>query len=191
MARFWTSDLHLGHARIAEFCPGRKALGQTREEQDAMLITRFNLVTTPEDEIWFLGDIALGAIAESLPMVEQIHAKKFLVPGNHDRCWIGDKRHMKWMDRYREVGFTILPEQTRTTIAGFGVNVCHFPYEGDSHGEDRHAAYRFHDDGVTPVIHGHVHDAFQTNGRQFNVGVDANAYLPVHEAALEEWVRTL
>lgn len=191
MARFWSSDWHFGHARIAEFCPGRMTLGDSIEARDDALVRRINEQVSPDDDLWVLGDIAMGSIAYSLPVVSRIHANLFLVPGNHDRCWIGDRRHDKWMERYEEVGFTILPEQSQTEIAGYTVNICHFPYEGDSHGEDRHGAYRMTDDGVTPIVHGHVHDDFRVKGRQFNVGVDANDYNVVSDATLAEWVRSL
>ena len=59
----------------------------------------------------------------------------------------------------------------------------HFPYEGDSHDEDRFTRWRPVDDGAW-LLHGHVHTSWQVNGRQINVGVDVWDYAPVSEAAL-------
>lgn len=66
----------------------------------------------------------------------------------------------------------------------------HFPYAGDSHGEDRYVELR-PDDWGQPIIHGHVHTDWHVNGRQFNVGVDVNDFTPVSEETLIDWVRSL
>lgn len=52
---------------------------------DAELIRRGNQAVAPTDVVLHLGDVALGPIAESLPLTAQLHGRKFLVPGNHDR----------------------------------------------------------------------------------------------------------
>jgi calcineurin-like phosphoesterase family protein len=190
---WFTSDWHLGHARIAEFEPARSVLGGTVEERDANLIERFNEVVRPGDSLYNLGDVSMGPIDYSLPLVGQINGRKRLVPGNHDRCWIGDKRHAKWTQRYLDAGFAdILPEQTSMTIGGRRVNLCHFPYDGDSHGtgNDRHKEYRMSDRSV-PIVHGHVHSEFAERGNQFNVGVDVRDYRPVHYDEIVAWLDRL
>lgn len=70
------------------------------------------------------------------------------------------------------------------------VSFSHFPFAGDSHDADRYTELRPEDWGQ-PVVHGHVHTEWQTNGRQFNVGVDVNDFTPVSEETLVDWVRSL
>lgn len=70
-----------------------------------------------------------------------------------------------------------------------GVRFSHFPYAGDSHDADRYTELR--PEGRGPLVHGHVHTEWQTNGEQFNVGVDVNDYKPVSEETLIDWVRSL
>jgi calcineurin-like phosphoesterase family protein len=77
---FFTSDLHIGHVGVA------KSRGfSTTDEHDERIIANWNAVVGVSDEVWVLGDVALGAIAESLPKVGRLNGRKFLVCGNHDR----------------------------------------------------------------------------------------------------------
>ena len=48
----------------------------------------------------------------------------------------------------------------------------HYPYVGDSRDKDRFTGMRPMDTGGY-LVHGHVHEKWRTNGRMFNVGVDA------------------
>jgi calcineurin-like phosphoesterase family protein len=143
------------------------------------IIENWNSVVDHIDIVFVLGDVALGKIADSLPQVKRLNGTKYLVPGNHDRCWSGNKK-VREIDtqRYFEVGFYILPENF---ISINDWRLCHFPYVGDSHDEDRYRSHR-------PVsatedewlLHGHVHEKWKRNGRQINVGVDVWDFTPVH-----------
>jgi len=75
-------------------------------------------------------------------------------------------------------------------IGGVLCNVNHFPYPGPEDGQyrDRFDAFRPTDDGL-PLIHGHVHSAWQVNGRMVNVGVDVWGFRPIPEPALVEILR--
>ena len=42
-----------------------------------------------------------------------------------------------------------------------------------------------------PLIHGHVHGAWRTRGRMFNVGVDVNEFKPVNELEIALWLEDL
>ena len=57
MARWFTSDLHFGHSNIIRYsgCP----FADTGEMNEA-LIDRWNAVVGNGDEVWVLGDVALG-----------------------------------------------------------------------------------------------------------------------------------
>jgi calcineurin-like phosphoesterase family protein len=87
--RWWTADLHLGHANICSYT------GRPYHSLDAMneaLIEKWNSRVGEVDEVYVLGDLAMGHIGETLPLAGLLNGSKVLVPGNHDRCWDGLRR---------------------------------------------------------------------------------------------------
>ncbi|MCU1387922.1 MAG: metallophosphoesterase [Ilumatobacteraceae bacterium] len=188
MARFWTSDLHLGHANIIRYCHRPFA---DVDAMNAALIDRWNDTVEDSDEVWVLGDFALGAIAEMLPLAQRLRGTKVLVAGNHDRCWAGwGERSHRWIETYLDAGFDeVLQGWVPITIGGRPARACHLPYEGDSHDDDLFVSQRPTDDG-TLLLHGHVHDQWRVDGHQVNVGVDVWDYRPVSDdMVLQEYVR--
>jgi len=150
------------------------------------IIRRWNAVVAPQDTVFVLGDVAMGTIAKTLPLVMRLSGRKLLVPGNHDRLWSGAfgkhadelplyPGYQRWLVAYRDVGFSILGEDM---VSKWGFQLCHFPYEGDSTDSDRFTAHRPADQGRW-LVHGHVHEKWQVNGRQINVGVDVWDFTPV------------
>jgi calcineurin-like phosphoesterase family protein len=186
MARYWTADLHFGHTNIIRY--SRRPFADVAAMNDG-LVARWNEVVDPDDEVWVLGDVAMGPILESLANVTRLHGTKVLVAGNHDRCWSGHgPKAEPWVERYLEVGFAeILQGAVAVTIGGVEALACHFPYEGDSHDEDRFTAYRPIDDGL-PLVHGHVHRSWKVSGHQLNVGVDVWDWRPItDDQVLAAW----
>jgi calcineurin-like phosphoesterase family protein len=189
MATFFTSDTHFGHQRIIELC--ERPFDSVDEMNEAM-IERWNETVKPEDIVFHLGDVALGKIAESLPLIGRLNGSIFLVPGNHDRIFSGEKekQRVRFLPEYKKVFTGIMAESLRMVLGGSEVMVSHFPYVGDSHGADRHADKRPKDEGL-PIIHGHVHDEWAENGRMFNAGVDVRDFRPVHEDVVVDWLKSL
>lgn len=180
--RWFTSDLHIGHTNVIAYCdrPFRSV-----SAMDAALVAAWNAVVGPDDEVWVLGDLAMGPIAESLPLAKQLVGCKHLLVGNHDRPF-EERRRDEWADRYRyEGGFEDLYYGTLdlTLADGTAVQACHFPYEGDSGDHDRFVPQRPTDEGAW-LLHGHVHERWRQRGRMINVGVDAWAGRPVAEQEL-------
>jgi calcineurin-like phosphoesterase family protein len=213
MKTYFTADTHFGHARIIELAHRPFA---DVEEMNRELLERINSTVSSEDRLVILGDICMGKLEESLPLLAEIRAKELiLVPGNHDR-WslayhhrgedVAAKRHEFRLryeaQRARTIAFQDaapsgwslfgLTGDWETLATPLGAAwFSHYPYEGDSQGEDRAAFLRVEDDGVSPIIHGHVHEEWQIRGRQFNVGVDVNEFAPVSEEKLNDWVSSL
>ena len=182
MTRFFTADLHLGHANIIGYCD-RPYAGVDEMNED--LVERWNDTVTSGDEVWVLGDVAMGRLDDSLRLIAGLAGTKVLVPGNHDRCWPGHGAPAAaWVDRYLDAGFArILPEQVDLTIGGQAATACHFPFHGDSHDDARFASHRPVDDGRV-LLHGHVHTRWRVEGRQVNVGCDVWDFRPVTEEAI-------
>lgn len=188
MATFYTSDQHVGHARICELA-GRPF--SSVEEMNDAIVERHNAVVSPDDTTYFLGDFAMGPLEESLALVGRMNGRLLLVPGNHDRVFSRFRRNGPRpadFDRYRDAGLDIVGERTRVVIAGTDVLLCHFPYTGDSRDHhDRYADLRPADDGGW-LVHGHTHGRWRQNGRQIDVGVDAWNFFPVHEGVLADLI---
>jgi calcineurin-like phosphoesterase family protein len=177
---FYTSDLHLGHERIIELC---NRPFDSVDEMNEETIDRWNEVVNPNDWVWVLGDVALGKIAESLPLVLRMNGYKTLIPGNHDRCWSGNRK-IRPVDRarYLDVGLRIIGENIYSDSKNW--RLCHFPYEGDSQDEDRYEKHRPIRGEEDWLIHGHVHNSWKMKDNQINVGVDVWNFYPVSEEEL-------
>jgi calcineurin-like phosphoesterase family protein len=189
MVNFYTSDEHFGHVRIIELCDRPFA---TVDEQNEYLIHAYNNVVGVDDTTYFLGDIALGVIKDSLPLVSRLNGYKYLVPGNHDRIFSDEKpaNIARWMPEYHKVFDGILQEEVHGWFIGrHEIVMSHFPYEGDSRHDERYAHKRPNDEGVSLVC-GHVHNVwaekFTSKGTlQVNVGVDVREFAPISEDELE------
>ncbi len=198
----WTSDIHLNHKNIPEYCPGRVDLvadyiakhggtynGDFIATMNEALIERWNEVVRPQDIVNIVGDLALGKIDDSLALVPRLNGHKRLFPGNHDRCWAFAKnktpeKRLEWEQKYKDAGLELWPEQVVRQVGKHKVLVCHFPYRGDSHGtEDRYQFARPFDEGRV-LLCGHVHDSWKISGKQINVGCDVWDYRPVSEAVI-------
>lgn len=184
MTRFFTADLHLGHRNIIEYC-SRPFLDV--DEMNAALVDRWNETVGDEDEVIVLGDVAMGRISETLPLVGRLRGRKVLLAGNHDRCWQGHRQGVEAATvRYLDAGFDeIWQGQVEVQLDGMAVLACHFPYRGDSQDHDRYVEHRPVDRGAW-LLHGHVHERWRSSGRMINVGVDVWDYRPVPEHDLAD-----
>ncbi|WP_052460936.1 metallophosphoesterase [Microbacterium gorillae] len=189
---FVTSDHHFGHARIIELA-GRPFASV--EGMDEEMIARWNAVVAPGDVVLHLGDLALGPIADSVARTADLHGRRFLVPGNHDRVSPATQT-VRGIERFRpmyeDAGWSVLPEILVGTRRGRSLLASHYPYAGDSTGVERHSTHRPDDTGI-PLIHGHTHD--RTFGphasHEFHVGVDATEFAPLPFSVIDAWLAGL
>lgn len=182
MTTWFTSDLHFGHVNIIQYCD-RPFAGV--EKMNEALVERWNEVVADGDTVWVLGDVAMGRIAETLPLVGRLRGRAVMLTGNHDRCWAGNgPKAADWVQRYLDAGFAEVHQGTvAMTVGGHQVLACHFPYRGDSQEIDRYLDARPTDGGGW-LLHGHVHEQWRQHGRMINVGCDAWDYRPVADATL-------
>ncbi len=147
---WFTSDTHFGHTNIIKYC-GRPF--SSTEEHDNTLIDNINILVSPKDTLYHLGDFAFHSIKQYR---ERINCKNIiLVRGNHDRqvpnCFsnVYDIRKLK--------------------LYGYKIIICHFAMRvwDNSH----HGSYH---------LYGHSHNTL-TEGiysLSFDCGVDGNDYKP-------------
>ncbi len=76
---FFTSDLHLEHAKIIKLAGRPFRSGQ---EMDETIIRRWNQTVRPGDLVYVLGDFGKGPNA--LKLWDELAGEKILIEGNHD-----------------------------------------------------------------------------------------------------------
>jgi calcineurin-like phosphoesterase family protein len=193
---WFTSDTHFGHAKAIEHGRPFKDI----QEMAEIMVARWNKVVNPDDEVWHLGDVAMGQREEVLAKyMPRLNGEMHLICGNHD--YVGHLHKHKsaekkahWEAVYRRYFKTIRSSVTMILPCGITVHCEHLPFVGDHEGtvprflDQRPTEFRY------PLLHGHVHDSWLVRKEEnlptmVNVGVDMWNFTPVSEEQLEEWLK--
>jgi len=151
--QFIVADQHFWHKNILWFC---KRPFSNIFEMNEEIIRRHNSVVGNDDEVYMLGDFAIGSKEWNKKIFNRLNGKKYLILGNHDGT---RKKNLEigFIDAYRQL---VLPG---------GILLIH-----DWKKADINQNY---------IIHGHCHTAWKyrrIGNRQFiNVGVDVREFRPV------------
>lgn len=137
--RFYISDWHYGHASIISF--DNRPFTSLAEMNEA-LINRWNIVVSPGDIVYVLGDMFWCNSSEAIPVLDKLNGQKFLIRGNHDRC--NDGRFLK--------KFVKVTEYLEIEDDGRKVVLCHYPIP----------CFKNHFYGWYH-LYGHVHTSFEWN----------------------------
>jgi len=156
MRQFVISDHHFYHARIIELCdrPFTDVV-----QMNSQMITAWNSVVTPEDEVFHIGDFGFGDPSQLAVIFRQLNgARKHLIRGNHDRPKM-----------CTQVGWTTVQTQLTLEVGGHRVLLVHRPWQDDVPPSN-----------VEIVIHGHIHNR-PTRRAHVNINVSAEVvnYLPI------------
>ena len=73
MSLYLTSDTHFGHRNIIGYCNRPYT---DVDEMEGALVERWNDTVRPTDEIWHLGDVAMGKLEQTLQIVRRLHGRK-------------------------------------------------------------------------------------------------------------------
>ena len=155
MATFFTSDTHFGDMRVLRFDHRPFA---TLAEHDEGLISRWNARVEAKDTVWHLGDFALGPTHERAGQIlDALHGEKHLVTGNNDDAatlalpgWASVRPYVE-----------LVVDERRLVL-------CHYAFR-TWNGIGRGAVN----------LHGHSHNKLTPMPKQYDVGVDAQAFRPV------------
>lgn len=151
MTHFLSADAHHGHAGIIQLCK-RPFQDRDARAMDETLIANWNARVRPGDDVWHLGDFALGPKPARLREIfDRLNGTKRLVRGNHDH---GPTLTLPWAEPPRDL--------VETTIEGQRLVLCHYPLR----------AWR---GSMSSTIHcyGHVHGLMAPTRLSCDVGVDA------------------
>lgn len=149
----FTSDTHFGHGAARALY--RRPFASTAEMDDAM-VERWNAAVAPEDEVWHLGDFALGRAAPGA-LLARLNGRKHLIIGNNDPATTTSRPEWASMGHYAEI-----------ECDGSALVLCHYPFR----------TWNRIGKG-TLNLHGHSHGRLKPMPRQFDVGVDARDFRPV------------
>ena len=183
---WFTSDLHLGHNRVA----GIRGFDNT-DRHDETIIRNWTSRVRDRDTIYVLGDLTCDRRKReyALAVIEELPGTKHLISGNHDDVSSIHRTGWKYLSYYLKV-FASVRDFARIRIRKADILMSHYPYDGDRPGDFRYSEYRLPDCGV-PLLHGHTHLANQTlhwSARvtpQVHVGLDAWGLFPVPLASIE------
>lgn len=155
MSSFFTADTHFGHGG---------ALGLYRRPfstvaaMDEAMVERWNAVVGQDDEVWHLGDFALGRNAARMAaLLDRLHGRKHLITGNNDGKATLELSGWASVQPYREL-----------ECDGRLLVLCHYAFR-TWNGMGRGSVN----------LHGHSHGRLSPLPRQFDVGVDLFEFRPV------------
>jgi calcineurin-like phosphoesterase family protein len=155
MAVFFTSDTHFGHAGARGLY--RRPFASV-PEMDAAMLDGWNTTVEPEDEVWHLGDFALGVPAAAIAeLLGRLHGRKHLITGNNDS-----------LATTNLVGWSSVRPYAEIKVDGVGAVLCHYAFR----------TWRNMSRGWLN-LHGHSHGRLAPLPRQTDVGVDAWDFRPV------------
>lgn len=155
---YFTADHHFGHRGVIGMCQRPFA---DVAEMDEALVHAWNSRVGHRDEVWHLGDFAMGASPERCQaLFNRLNGRKWLVRGNHDKAQVTE---LQWQGVF---------DLARITVEGQRLVLCHYAmrswpqvWRGSLH------------------LYGHTHGTLPPTRQSCDVGVDAWAYRP---ATLEE-----
>ena len=83
---YYIADTHFGHENILRHNANNGARHfSSIEEYNNLLITNWNNVITPSDNVYILGDFSWLYAQDTLKILKELKGAKFLVKGNHCR----------------------------------------------------------------------------------------------------------
>lgn len=168
MANWYTADLHLGHARIIEFC--KRPFANTAE-MNSRIIRNMQECVAHDDDLWILGDFAFGQRASDEDIenwFHQIPGRKHLIIGNHDD------------EAVVTLPWTSVADMKEVEDEGQKIVLCHYPMI--TWNKARRGAIQ---------LFGHVHDQWQGTRNSVNVGVDQWNFRPVQIGEVLQRLRKL
>lgn len=171
MKTFFTSDTHFNHENILKYC---RPMFKSLDEMNATIIERWNSVVGKDDQVYHLGDFAMGQKQFHAGFGQALNGKKTLIRGNHDR----KDEHML------ACGFSAIYSSILTLVDGKRIYMRHLPSEDLDDGR-RPWLYKGIEDArpCDYFLCGHVHLNWKKNKYSegipiINVGVDQWDFTP-------------
>lgn len=171
----YISDTHFGHKNCVRF-DHRPFFDN--EEMDRMMINLWNSRVTKDDDVYILGDFAVGNHQDETWYLKQLKGHKHLVIGNHDDKLLKNEAAMSYFDSVDKImGIHDRVNGVETVIV-----LCHYPLA--EWYKSRHGSWH---------IYGHIHGDTSRTAKymasiehSLNAGAMINNYTP---ASVSELIR--
>lgn len=127
---WFTSDNHIHHKNILKHCPERQNICSAKDENDVeawdkWMIDKWNSTIGKKDIVYMLGDFIFGSQESARKALQNLHGKKFLILGNHDKGVDKLENYFEQITQqklvtFKKANFDFLDED-------FQVFMCHYP----------------------------------------------------------------
>jgi calcineurin-like phosphoesterase family protein len=136
---------------------------------DAAMVARWNEVVGPDDEVWHLGDFAVGqSAARTGELLDALLGTKHLIVGNNDGAATTSLTQWASVQHYAELD-----------VDGTWLMLCHYPLR----------TWNRIGRGALN-LHGHSHGRLAPLARQVDVGVDCWDFRPITLADIRVHLRS-
>jgi calcineurin-like phosphoesterase family protein len=163
MTTWFTSDTHLGHARIVQYANRPfSSVG----EMDEKIISNWNEFVAPADTVYHLGDFCFKHPKKYL---ERLNGEIVRLKGSHD-----DDIQQPYMITIQPDGLINEAGRKQTIV------LCHYAMR--SWPLSHYASYH---------LFGHHHGKLEPYGLSFDVGVDCWNYYPISLEQVVKKMKTL
>jgi calcineurin-like phosphoesterase family protein len=177
---FFISDLHLGHHNVIKY-DGRPY--KDVDEMHVDIIKRWNEVVGDEDEVYYLGDLAMRVNEKVKWIMYQLKGKIHYIMGNHDRY--KDISHLGRFEHIHEYGTEIMVKDDTITDKKAGghqhIIMSHYPIL--SWNRAHYGSW---------MIHGHCHGSLMKSNQDYykrkvmDVGCNVIDYTPISYRQVKE-----
>lgn len=162
---FYTADLHLYHWNVIRMC---NRPFENLEIMHQVISENWNRVVTEKDEVYIIGDVCLNFNEQTELYLKNLHGKKHLIIGNHDRGFLKKERFRNLFESINN--YLTIRDENRKVI------LFHYPIlEWDGYFRNTYHVY------------GHIHNSNNFANQiltqeqfknAFNAGVDVNNFTP-------------
>lgn len=100
MNTYISSDLHVFHKKILDFCPKSRPF-QDVDDMNQAIVDNCNKVIKENDTFYILGDVSFGRVSLTVELLNSIKCKnKILIVGNHDENYL---RKLAFRECFKEI----------------------------------------------------------------------------------------
>ena len=164
---WFTADFHLSHKNIIQYC---NRPFKTIEEMNAIILDNLLKSVNRGDTLYFLGDLTFdkNIATDFFNILKDVEV--YFIIGNHDSFQVIKITQEKCVSVSQIINISI--EEQPITLCHYAMRVWN----------------RSHFNSWQ--LYGHSHGNLSDIGKQYDVGVDSNNFLPVSFAKLKEIMET-